>query len=181
MASACMSGASSARAACGKRTTTTVPAPSTERMRIRPPCSSASDLAIARPRPGSLVPFGQLAFHLLERPAQLVQRILRDADAVVLDGNGARRRARPPAHGHRAAVGREFHRVGKKVERNLLEGAAIGLELHACRNVGTKRQTLFIGAPEDDRSESAMMRSSSTVRDKGGCRRPRSSTCRECH
>ena len=39
-------------AACsGRRTTTSVPLPSVERMRMRPPCSSTSDLAMASPRP----------------------------------------------------------------------------------------------------------------------------------
>ena len=35
----------------GRRTTTSVPLPSVERMRMRPPCNSTSDLAIASPRP----------------------------------------------------------------------------------------------------------------------------------
>ena len=35
----------------GRRTTTVVPTPNRERMRIAPPCSSTSDLAMARPRP----------------------------------------------------------------------------------------------------------------------------------
>ena len=35
----------------GSVTITTVPLPSFERSRIEPPCSLASDLAIARPRP----------------------------------------------------------------------------------------------------------------------------------
>ena len=35
----------------GRRTSTIVPTPADERMRIAPPCSSVSDLAMARPRP----------------------------------------------------------------------------------------------------------------------------------
>ena len=36
----------------------------------------------------ALMALGQLAFDLLERPAELAQRVLRDADAGVLDGDG---------------------------------------------------------------------------------------------
>ena len=35
----------------GSRTTTSVPLPSVERMRMRPPCNSTSDLEMASPRP----------------------------------------------------------------------------------------------------------------------------------
>ena len=42
---------SAGRPSSGRRTTTVVPAPSVERMRITPPCSSISDLAMARPSP----------------------------------------------------------------------------------------------------------------------------------
>ena len=38
-------------ASTGSRTSTIVPVPSVERMRIAPPCNSVSDFAIARPRP----------------------------------------------------------------------------------------------------------------------------------
>ena len=75
------------------------------------------------------MPLGQLAFHLLERPAELAQRVFRNADAVVLDGDGDHAAAHAAAHGHRAAVGREFHGVRKKIERDLLERAAVGLEV----------------------------------------------------
>src|SRR5437879_4404499 len=43
--------ASAAHHAIGRRTTTIVPAPGLERMRMTPPCSSTSDLAMASPRP----------------------------------------------------------------------------------------------------------------------------------
>src|SRR6185437_7907725 len=38
-------------ACSGSRTITVVPLPSVEKMRMAPPCSSTSDLAMARPRP----------------------------------------------------------------------------------------------------------------------------------
>ena len=48
---ACVSVLSTCGPSSGRRTTTVVPAPSVERMRITPPCSSISDLAMARPSP----------------------------------------------------------------------------------------------------------------------------------
>ena len=51
------------------------------------------------PEPRALVALGELAFDLLERPAELGERLLRDADAGVDDGDphpAARTRARAP-------------------------------------------------------------------------------------
>ena len=56
-------------------------------MRMLPPCSSTSDLAMARPRPEPWWRLGQLAFDLLERTAELAQRVFGNADAVVGDGD----------------------------------------------------------------------------------------------
>src|SRR5208282_718705 len=98
---------------------------------------------------GSLVPLRQLAFDLFERPAELVQRILRDADAVVLDGDGDHAAAKPPTHGHRAAVGRELHGIRQEIERDLLHRAAVGLEPYAGSNVRIQDQMFFVGAPQN--------------------------------
>ena len=74
-----------------------------------------------------LVAFGQLTFDLLERPAELVYGILWDADPVVLNGNCHVAAARSASQGYCATIGRELHRVGQKIEGNLLKRAAIGL------------------------------------------------------
>ena len=109
-------------------------------MRIAPPCSSASDFAMARPRPEPWCRLGELAFDLLERPPELAQRVLRDADAVVLDGDGDVVAAHAPAHRDLAAVGRELHRIGQEIEHDLLERAAIGREAdRRARSRATRR------------------------------------------
>ena len=118
-------------------------------MRITPPCSSASDLAMARPRPEPWCRLVKLAFDLLERPPELAQRVPWDADAVVLDGDGDLVAAHAPAHRDLAAVRREFHRIGQEIERDLLERAAIGGEADAGRDLRADDQVLFVRAPPD--------------------------------
>ena len=67
----------------GRRTSTIVPVPSVERMRMAPPCSSVERFGDGEAEARALVALGELALDLLERPAELVQRVLRDADAGV--------------------------------------------------------------------------------------------------
>ena len=57
---------------------------------------------------------------------------------------------RPPANGDSATVGRELHCIGQQIERDLLERSAIGFQFNTGRKVGTKRQALFIGPPQDN-------------------------------
>ena len=47
----CGTGGPGGSPATGSRTTTVVPTPGAERMRMAPPCSSTSDLAMASPSP----------------------------------------------------------------------------------------------------------------------------------
>ena len=112
----------------GSRTSTIVPTPSVERMRIAPPCSSASDFAIARPRPEpwwvlvswlSTCSNGRRASSA--PPSECRCRCLR-----------WRCSRQPPttraAHRDAAAVGRELHGVGQQIEHDLLERAAVGAQ-----------------------------------------------------
>ena len=55
---------------------------------------------------------GELAFDLLERPAQARERVLGDADAGIGDRQHDAAVGGAPAHGNAAAGGRELHRVG---------------------------------------------------------------------
>ena len=116
-------------ASSGKRTTTMVPCPSVERMRIDAAVHFDKRFGDGEAEARALVAFGQLAFDLLERPAELAQRVFRDADAVVGDGDGDHAAAASPAHCHRAAVGGELHGIGEQIERDLLQGAAVGIEV----------------------------------------------------
>ncbi len=96
------------------------------------------------------MPFGQLAFDLLERPAKLVQSVLRNADAVVLDGDRGHAGARTATHRDGAAVRRELDGVRKEIERDLLECAAVGIERDAGRDLRIQRQAFFVGAAADN-------------------------------
>src|ERR1700722_113076 len=94
---------------------------------------------------GALVALGQLAFDLLERPAELVQRIFGNADAGVFDGDGDFAGSHIAAHGHRAAVRREFYGVGKKVQSDLLHRAAVGLKTDRRIDVRCQAEMLLVG------------------------------------
>ena len=78
-------------------------------------------------QPRAVMGLGELAFDLLERPAELLQRVARDADAGILDADhhGAARHA--AAHRDAAFLGGELDGVGQQIERDLLERAPVGL------------------------------------------------------
>ncbi len=80
---------------------------------------------------------GELAFHLLERLAEILQRLLRDADAGVLDRDVdvAADDARP--HRDAPAVGRELHRIGQQIDDDLLDRAAVGAQADRGFDLGT--------------------------------------------
>src|SRR6185437_3445769 len=82
-------------------------------------------------------------------PAKFGQRVFRNADAAVLDGDRYPAAAYPALQCHGAAVRSEFHGVGKKVKRNLLERAAIGFEPDTGRDLGGKCKPLVAGATGD--------------------------------
>jgi len=69
----------------GKRISTMVPTPGVERMRMVPPWSSTRDFAIASPSPEPLCDLVSWLLDLLERLAEVLQRLLRDPDACILD------------------------------------------------------------------------------------------------
>ena len=48
------------------------------------------------------------------------------------------------------SVGRELHRVGEQVERDLLDRAPVGLEADAGRDAGGDLEALVLGARGDD-------------------------------
>ena len=74
---------------------------------------------------------GELALDLLERPAELLQRIAGDTDSGILDADdhGAARQA--AAHRDASFLGGEFDRVGQKIERDLFERAPVGPQMDA--------------------------------------------------
>ena len=71
---------------------------------------------------------GELALDLLERLAEVLQRLLRDADAGVLDGDVDVAADDARAHRDAAAVRRELHRVGQQIDDDLLDDAAVGAQ-----------------------------------------------------
>ena len=73
--------------------------------------------------------FCELAFHLLERPAEPCQRIRRNADARIGDRQHDTIAAGATAQRDAAPGGREFHRIGKKIERDLFDRATVGMQM----------------------------------------------------
>ena len=57
--------------------------------------------------------FGELALDLLKRPAQPRERLLRNADAGIRDGDADPAAGRPRANRDAAALWRELHRIGQ--------------------------------------------------------------------
>ena len=114
----------------GSRTTTVVPAPSVERMRMVAAMQFDQRLGDGEAQARAVMGLGELAFDLLERPAELLQRVARNADAGILDADHHRAARHAAAHRDAALLGREFDGVGQQVERDLLERAAVGLETH---------------------------------------------------
>jgi len=97
-----------------------------------------------------VIALGELAFDLLERPAEFRQRLARDADAAIGDGEHDRAVAHPAAHGDLAIVGGELHRIGQKVDRDLLHGAAVGNDRDRAADIGIHCQVLVFCPAGDD-------------------------------
>ena len=126
-------------ASTGSRTSTIVPVPSVERMRIAPPCSSVSDFAIARPRPEPrwvLVSWLSTCSNGLPR---LLSALLRDADAGVLDGDvdmtvrpsRARTVMRPPSGVNFTALDNRLIMIClimRRSARSRIDGLDLGLD-----------------------------------------------------
>ena len=81
-----------------------VPRPSVERMRMRAAMQFGQRLGDGEAEAGALMALGELAFHLLERPAELGERVLGDADAGVGDGEHDAVAGGASAHGDAAAL-----------------------------------------------------------------------------
>src|SRR5215467_1119147 len=64
-----------------------------------------------KPETGSLIPFGELALDLLERPPEPGQRILGNADAAVLDHDHDAVGKEPRPYADATTLGRELHRI----------------------------------------------------------------------
>ena len=75
---------------------------------------------------GALVALRELGLDLLEGPAELAERVLRDADAGVLDKDVDGVAGKPRAHRDAAALGRELHRVVEEVDEDLVQRALVG-------------------------------------------------------
>ena len=84
----------------------------------------------------ALMRLGELAFHLLERTAEVLQGVGRDADAGILDGDHHGLAGGAAAHRDAAAVGGELHGVRQEVEQDLLDRAAVDPEPDAGRDFG---------------------------------------------
>ena len=81
-----------------------VPTPSWLRMRKRAAVQLGQRAGDGEAEARALVALREFGLDLLERPAELVQRIARDADAVVLDVDVDRVARRARAHGDAAAA-----------------------------------------------------------------------------
>ena len=84
----------------------------------------------------TLVGFGERAFHLLEWPAERLEGMFRNADAIILEreGDGVGMDARP--NPDPTAFRGEFYGIRQQVDADLLEGALVGPQLDARGNVG---------------------------------------------
>jgi len=94
----------------------------------------------------AMIALGQLAFDLLERPPEFRQRLRRDADAAVHDGEHHRAVQHAAAHGDLSAIGRELHRIRQQVHGNLFHGAAVRDDRDRAANVGGDDQILVLSA-----------------------------------
>ena len=101
---------------------------------------------------------GELVLHLFERPAELAQRFLRDAAAIVLDGQHQRAGGVAGAHRYVAALAGEFHRVRQKVDDDLLDRPAIGEQRHRIGDAGFDGDRLFRRLQRDDANRFADQR-----------------------
>ena len=115
----------------GRRTVTAAPSPGVLSMLMRPVVQLGQGADQRQAQAGALRPLLGAA-GLFEGAAQAGQVLGRDADAGVGHDQlqvGARMRAQGlDADGHGAAGGRELHGVGHQVQRDLLQGAAVGVD-----------------------------------------------------
>src|SRR3954468_9648588 len=74
-------------------------------------------------QPRAVMSLGELALDLLERPAELLQRIARDTDSGILDAYDRAAARQAAAHRNASFLGGEFDRIGQKIERDLFERA----------------------------------------------------------
>src|SRR5256885_8893150 len=88
------------------------------------------------PEPRALVALGEPTLDLFERASKLGERVVRDADAGVGDGDAHPFRGPSCTDGDAAALGRELDRVGEKIEHDLLEQAVVGRGADAGAGVG---------------------------------------------
>ena len=93
---------------------------------------------------------GELALHLLERAPQVLQRVLRDADAGILDRDVHIAADNPGAHREAPAVGGELHRVGQEIDHDLLDGAAVGAQADRRLDLGLHGQSLLVDPRRDE-------------------------------
>src|SRR5581483_2023972 len=93
---------------------------------------------------GALIALGELAFHLLERPAKLPQRVGRDADAAVGNRDEHVIAGAPAANSDATALGRELHRIGEEIERDLFERATISAQMQIGRDLGVDDEPLLL-------------------------------------
>src|SRR5580692_9503094 len=97
----------------------------------------------------TLILFGELALHLLEGTAELMQIAFRNADAVVFDGDNDGVGPYPAMHLHGAALGCELDRIGQKIERDLLERAPIRLQMDRRVDLRNELEVFLVGALRD--------------------------------
>ena len=93
---------------------------------------------------------GELVLHLLEGPAQLLDVARRNADAGVANGNRHHAVGGQRGNGDAAALRRELHGVGQKVDQHLLEGAAVGPQREALRHLALHADAALEGARRDE-------------------------------
>ena len=99
---------------------------------------------------GTLVALGELAFDLFEGAAQFGQSFLGNANAAVGNAQHHVVVRHPSAHRDLAAGRGELDGVGQKIERDLLERAAVGAQVQLGRYPGAELELLVAGAGGDD-------------------------------
>ena len=134
----------------GMRTETMVPTPSRDRIFKAPPCSSASDREIAKPSPDPAWLFVSWFCTCSNGWPSLRKRLARNAAAGVFDGHRKRtaRLARP--HVNPAVLTSKFHRIGEKVQQDLLDRPPVCIDCDAVFDLGRHLDVLRSGADCDD-------------------------------
>ena len=92
---------------------------------------------------------GKLAFHLLEWPAEPGERLFRNADAGICNGNAHPAFGRPGVNGDTTAFGGKLHRIRQQVQHDLLEQARVGGQAYAATDAGDEAQPLVISSGRD--------------------------------